>query len=107
MPQRRRWLVVDGALEARQAHGRTVPIEFRRTSRRRLPAMESQREPNDIEQREHIASEQRAAGQTDTAKGEDLQEALHRLCSCKRPESCRRGTGAATSRRVAKPQWES
>jgi hypothetical protein len=106
MPQCRRWLLVDGPSQARPAHGRPLPVEFCRASRRGFPAMESQRKPIDARRRKHIPAEQRAAGQASSAEGEDVQEALHRLCSCKRPEPGRRSTGNTAGRRVAELEWE-
>lgn len=88
MPQCRRWLLVDGTAEEGSAHGRTLPFEFRRAAWRRFPAMESQCQPHHAERRGgHIAAKQRAAGQADTPEAEDVPEALHRLCSGRRPES--------------------
>ena len=78
MPQRRRRIVVDGTLEARQAHGRPVPLQLCRTAARRLPAVEPQREPHDGQ---HIAPEQRPAREADAPEGEDVPEAIHCLCS--------------------------
>jgi hypothetical protein len=85
-PQRRRWSVVDGAVEARPAHGRTVPLQLRRTAQRGLPAMGPE-----WQRRRHVAAEQRArTGQACVAEVEEhVPEALHSLCSCRRPEpSC-------------------
>lgn len=76
VPQRRRWLVVDGPLEARPPHGRTVSLQLRRTAARGLPAMEPQREPHDGE---HVATEQRPTHQAATPEGEDVPQALHGL----------------------------
>lgn len=81
MPQRRRWIVVDGSLEARQAHGRAVSLQLRRTAARGLPTMESQHKPNDG-RREHIETKQRTARQADAAKSENVPKALHGLRSC-------------------------
>jgi hypothetical protein len=81
--------MVDGAVKARQTHGWTVPIEFRRTPQRRLPAMESQWQPNERSRKRHIATKQRTRGrETTTAEVEEhVQEALFRIRSGSVPES--------------------
>ena len=79
--------MVDGTAEARQAHGRAVPIKLCRATERRLSAVESQWEPNEW-RREHIETEQRpGASEAHTAEGEEhVQEAVYGVCSCKFPE---------------------
>ena len=76
--------MVDGATEARQAHGRTLSIELRRAPQRGLPAMESQRQPNERPRQHHVEAEQRTgACEASTAKVEEhVQEAVHSLCGC-------------------------
>jgi hypothetical protein len=97
---------VDGSPEARQAHGRLVSLKFRRALERRLPAMEPQCQPNDgVPQ--PIAQQQRTAtGQATAAEVEEcVPEALHGLCSCKRPESGCSGARETTSRRFFDTHW--
>jgi hypothetical protein len=93
--------MVDGAIEARQAHGRIVPIELRRTPQRRLPAMEPQWQPNGRSGKRHIATKQRArAGEATTAEVEEhVPEAILRLCRCRVPESSRSSAREAEGRR--------
>jgi hypothetical protein len=93
--------MVDGAVEARQAHGRTVPIEFRRTPQRRLPAMEPQWKPNGRSRKRDIATKQRTrAGEATTAEVEEhVPEALFRLCRCRVSKSSRSGAREVEGRR--------
>jgi hypothetical protein len=81
--------MVDGAIEARQTHGRIVPIEFRGTPQRGLPAMESQWQPNERSRKRHITTEQRAGGGETTAAEveEHVQEALFGIRSGSVPKS--------------------
>lgn len=89
MPQRRRWLVVDGPFEARQAYGRIVSLQLRRIAARRLPTLEPECESHDQRWRRfRLTPKQCPSCQTNTHKGEDVQEALHRLCRCRRAQSC-------------------
>lgn len=87
--QRRRRLVVDGPPEARPAHGRAVPQQLCRAAQRRLPAVER---GSQWQLRDGLAPEQRAGpAQARPSEAEEhVQEALHRLCSCRRPEPRRR-----------------
>jgi hypothetical protein len=76
--------VVDGPVEARQAHGRAVPIQLCRTTQRRLPAMGAQRE-----RRKHVEAKQRpGAAEAGAAEAEEhVQEAIYGLRGCRRSES--------------------
>jgi hypothetical protein len=103
--QCRRWIMVDGPVEARQAHGRAVPIQLCRTPQQRLPAMEPQRQ-----WRQHgIEAGQRAGtGEASTAKDQEhVQEAIHSLCSCRRPKSCCSGARKIEGGRRRIAQWQS
>jgi hypothetical protein len=87
--------MVDGALEAGQAHGRTISIQLRRTAGRGFPALEPQCEPVDATEwrRNHVAAEQRTASQGGAAEEQEhIQETVHSLCCSEAPKSSRRST---------------
>lgn len=57
--------------------------------------MEPQHEPDDTTKwrSERVKAEQRTAGEANTAKGQDVQKAVHRLRSRRLPEPGGGGTG--------------
>lgn len=83
--------MVDGTIEAGQTHGRPVPVQLCRTAQRRLPAMEPQWQSYERRRDSLTAKQCTGTGEASTAEEEHVQEALHGLCSCKRPKSSCRG----------------